>query len=187
MTKREWIELVQKATGIKYQDRTIAMNIEQAQNTVLGQVFLKDPSQWDLFARPYEATVVHGTWPYALLPQRIIQIGTKANGVRRIYPAGSGDLVFMPMPAGGHQLYREVGLDQTDTTIGFDVRHDRVWFYNMRSPIVNILMDLVVPFSRWDDDWDYPVPIGTAEVITDMAVARTLGVSMEKNIYKKAK
>lgn len=184
MRKDQWIELVQSNAGLRYRDRTIALHIEQAINTVLGQIFNKDPQQWDLFAKPYEADIVSGVRPYALLPEQIIQVPDVANGVRRIYPAGGGDLVFMPMPAHGHQLFREVGLDQVDDTIGYDVRADRVWFFNLRAPIVNITMDLVIPFGRWAFTDDFPIPMGTANTITDIAVKTLQSMPGDRNIYK---
>lgn len=184
MIKEQWIESVQANAGLRYRDRTIAIHIEQAINTVLGQVFNKDPTQWDLFAKPYEADIVTGIRPYALLPERIIQTPDLAKGVRRVYAIGSDDLVFVPMPGFGHQLFREVGLDQVDDAIGYEVKFDRIKFFNLRQPITKVIMDLVIPFGKWTDTDDFPIPMGTANMVTDLAVKTLQGMPGDKNIYK---
>lgn len=185
MRKDQWIELVQKRAGVDFQLRTIALHIENAINTVLGQLFARDPQQWDMFSKSYTADVVPGTRPYALLPESIIQTPDLAKGVRRIYANGSDDLVFVPIPASGHQLFHEVGLDQIDDSVGYEVKADRVRFFNMRYPITSVTMDLVIPFSKWSDSDDFPIPSSTANIITDMAVATVMGKEYEPNIYKK--
>jgi hypothetical protein len=185
MRKSQWIDLIKDATGTKFQDRTIALHIEMAQNTVLGQIFRSDPGQLDFFTRQYEADVVPGDRPYALLPKRIIQNVDLANGVRRIYPVGSNAIMFIPMPSFGHSVFSEVGLDNVDDSCGYEVKTDRVMFWNLRYPITRVLMELVVPFSDWDDTDDFPIPIGTADQITQLAISTFKGQSKETNIYKK--
>ena len=184
MRKEQWVESVQANAGLRYRDRTIALHIEQAINTVLGQVFNKDPNQWDMFAKPYEADIVTGIRPYALLPKRIIQTPDLAKGVRRVYAIGSDVLVFVPMPGFGHQLFRTVELDKVDDAIGYEVKADRIRFYNLREPIARVMMDLVIPFSEWSDTDDFPIAMGTANMITDMAVKTLMGMPGDKNIYK---
>lgn len=189
MKKAEWIEVVQANAGLRFRDRTIAKHIEIAINTVLGQIFLKDPNQWDMFAKAYEVEVVHANKPYALLPEQIIQTPDLAKGVRRIYAGsqekGSDALMFVPMPGFGHQLFSEVGLDQVDDTCGYEVRADRVRFFNLRYPIKTITMELVIPFSKWGDEDFFPIAIGTASMITDMAVKTLMGMPGDAEIYKK--
>jgi hypothetical protein len=187
MRKSQWIDIIKDATKTKFSDRTIAIHIEMAQNTVLGQIFRADPAQVDFFAKPYPAAVVHGDRPYALLPKRIIQNVDFANGVRRIYPVGDNSLTFVPMPAFGHALFSEVGLDQVDDSCGYEVKTDRVMFWNLRYPVENVIMELVIPFSDWDDEDDFPIPIGTADQITQLAISTFKGQQAETNIYKKPK
>lgn len=191
MRKAVWVEQVQANAGLRFRDRTIAIHIETAINTVLGQVFNKEPFQWDQFSKPFEADVVGGHKPYALIPEQIIQTPDLAKGVRRIYAGdqenGSDRLVFVPIPSFGRQLFQEVKLDQVDDTCGYDVRFDRVLFYNLRFPIKRVTMDLVIPFSRWSDDDDFPIPSATANLITDMAVKTLMGMPGDAEIYKKAK
>jgi len=183
--------MVQANAGLRFRDRTIALHIENAINTVLGQIFNKEPFQWDQFSKRYEANIVGGNRPYALLPERTIQTPDLAKGVRHIYPGsqdkGSDKLIFVPIPSFGHQLFAEVQLDQVDDTCGYDVKHDRVWFYNLRYPIKTVTMDLVIPFSRWTDDDDFPIPSATANLITDMAVKTLLAMPGDTEIYKQAK
>lgn len=185
MRKDQFIESVQKIVGMRYGDRTVTLHIEQAINTVLGQVFNRDPNQWDMFAKSYEATIVTGTRPYALLPEAIIQTPDLAKGVRRVYASGSDKLMFMPMPGFGHQLFQEVNLDKVDDAIGYEVKADRIKFYNLRAPITTVTMDLVIPFSKWEDSDDFPIPMGTANMIVDMAAATLSGKEGDKNIYKR--
>ena len=183
--------MVQANAGLRYRDRTIALHIEQAINTVLGQVFNKDPNQWDLFSKSYEADVVGTTNPYSLLPEAIIQTPDLAKGVRRIYAGSltesSTQFVFVPIPAFGHQLFSEVGLDNIDDSIGYEVRHDRVKYFNMQYPITKVTMDLVIPFSKWSDSDDFPIPSGTAGMITDMAVKTLMAMPGDNEIYKNNK
>ena len=187
MRKDQFIESVQANAGLRYRDRTIALHIENAINTALGQIFNKDPNQWDMFSKPFEADVVSGIRPYALLPERIIQTPDLAKGVRRIYAMGSDELVFVPIPSFGHQLFAEVGLDQVDDSVGYEVKSDRVRFFNLRFPIKTVLMDLVIPFSRWGVSDDFPIPSGTANMITDMAVKTLMAMPGDDMIYKNNK
>lgn len=187
MRKDQWIETVKRIVGAGFGDRTIALHIEMAQNTVLGQIFLRDPAQLDFFTKQYNATVVSGDRPYALLPARIIQTSDLANGVRRIYPVGSNAIMFIPMPSMGHSVFSEVGLDNLDDSCGYEVKTDRVMFWNLRYPVENIIMELVVPFTDWDDEDDFPIPAGTADQITQLAASMFAGKPAETNIYKKQK
>lgn len=187
MRKEQWIEIVKRATGAKFSDRTIALHIEMAINTVLGQIFRQDPSQIDFFTKQYTATIVAGDRPYALLPARIIQMPDLANGVRRIYPAGSNSLMFVPMPSMGHSVFSEAGLDNLDDSCGYEVKTDRVMLWNLRYPVTNIIMELVIPFSDWEDEDDFPIPMGTADQITQVAIGTFSGEKVEPNIYKKSK
>lgn len=173
-------------TGRAFGQRTVATHLENAINTAIGQV-IQDPNQLDFFAKQYDAVIVPGKRPYAMFPVPVIQFKDIAKGVRRIYAKDSNALVFVPIPGFGHQLFSQVGLDQIDDSIGYEVKTDRVMLFNLRYPIENIVMELVKPFSHWSDDEEYPIPAGTANFITQMAVDSLTGKDSYDNIHKARK
>ena len=188
MIKGKVIDQVKDMTGNKFHDRTVAVHIEDAFNTVVGQLFKGDPNQWDLYCQSFTVDVDNvKPRPYALLPKRIIQTPDVANGVRRIFSTDDDNLDYVPMPYNGFQFYGILQLDDVDDSVGYAVRTDRVEFFNLPSIIKQVRMELVLPWSEWDDSQDIPLPSGVANLIIQQAVATLSNQPVETNIYKPKK
>ena len=186
MIKGKVIDQVKDMTGNKFRDRTVAVHIEDAFNTVVGQLFKNDPSQWDLYCQSFTVDVNNvKPRPYAMLPARIIQTPDIANGVRRIFSTDDDNLDYIPMPYNGFQFYGILQLDDVDDSVGYAVRSDRVEFFNLPSIINQVRMELVLPWSEWDDTQDIPLPSGVANLIIAQAVQTLTGIQPDTNIYNK--
>ena len=186
MRKDQLVHLCLDILGLRFQDRTVALHLESAWNTVVGQTFRKDSKQLDFYAKSFDADVTHGNRPFTLLPVPIVQGIDFGKGVRRINLPESNDFDFVPMPAIGLQAFDEVGLGDVTKSIGYFVRHDKVEYWNMPKFIKKVRMELVIPFSAWKDSDDIPIPDGTAEQIIQMAVQSFRGGQPQTDIHKKS-
>jgi len=188
MLKGKMTDLIKDATGRKFGDRTVSLHTETAFDTVVGQLFARDPNQWDIYCQPFTVDVANvKPRPYAILPKRIIQTPDVANGVRRIFSTNDDGLDYIPMPYNGFQFYGELKLDDVDDSVGYAVRADRVEFFNMPAITKQVRMELVLPWSEWDDAQDIPLPSGVANMIIQQAVATLSNQPVETNIYKPRK
>ena len=186
MVKEQLIHLCLDILGLRFGDRTLALHIENAWNTVVGQTFRKDCQQFDFYSKPYEVDVVHGNRPYSILPESIIQTIDHANGVRRITPLDSNKFDFVPIPSIALLAFDAVDLGDVTDSIGYYVKHDKVEYWNMPSYIKKVRMELVIPFSKWDDLDDIPLPDGTAEQIVQMACLSYRGGNVQTDIHTKS-
>ena len=188
MIKGKMTDLIKDATGNKFKDRTINLHIENAWNTVVGQLFKSDPSSFDLYVKSYTIPVTPSKpRPYITLPVRTIETNDTANGVRRIFYADDDDLSFVPIPASGAQFYSLLNLDTIDDSIGYLVKSQIVEFWNMPSIVKEVRVEIVPAWDEYADTDDIPLPSGVANLIIQQAVATLSNQPVETNIYKPKK
>ncbi|MFA5715607.1 MAG: hypothetical protein WC998_07700 [Candidatus Paceibacterota bacterium] len=187
MTKKQFIAQIKSALGIEFMDRTVGAYFDQAFNTVTGQLFRSNPNQYSFYAKSYEVDVVQSKpRSYALFPVSVIQTTDTANGVRQIFTTGDDDLNFVPIPGIGFQIYKKLAVGRVSKIIGYLVKTDRVEFmWNMPTNITKVRMELVRPFSAYDDEEEFPLPDGSADIIIQMVLQMmNAKVDVKTNIYK---
>lgn len=187
MLKKELIDLVKDAAGLKYSDRTVMHHIGLAFEQVIGQIFRQNPGQLDFFAKDYTVPVIHvSPRPYSTLPERIIQFSDTSNGVRRILYTGNDDIDFVPVPAHYFQLEDNLDVGSVDSSVGFYVRSNKVEYSkSLPRAVTEVRMELVIPFSQHSDNDDFPFPAGASENILAMALATLRKETPETNVNKK--
>ena len=127
-------------------------------------------------------TEVNTNIKYSTLPESIIPFQDKASGVRRISTVAQGSFTFFPMDFREMDLIPSGGYFKTvNSKVGYAVNQTRVEFYNLSAAIevVGVRMDLIIPFSKYDDDDEVKIPeIGdmrTGETFVDR-VMKILGI-----------
>ena len=119
---------------------------------------------------------------YSDLPESIIPFQDKCSGVRRVSTIAQGGFTFFPMD------FREMDLiasgcyfNTVNTKIGYAVNQTRIEFFAMPDAIraVGVRMDLIIPFSKYDEDDEVKIPeiadMRTGETFVDR-VMKILGV-----------
>jgi hypothetical protein len=187
MTKGQFIEIIKGRLGWKFGDRTIAFHIENAWNQVVGQLFLNDSHQLDLYTKSYEVDVAYSDPRYyALLPVKTIQYKDAGGGVRQIHTLCDEEVFFVPMRSIDFQLYSslDAGIVGGDV-LGYVTKADRVEFFGLSDSVTKVRMDIVPSFPEWGDDDDFPMPSGMAENIYGLVVqAVQENTPTDTNIFK---
>ena len=203
-TKQQYIDTIKDKTKNQFRDRTIALELEIAFNTIVGQLFLKDPYQYDFYVRWFDDVDVVQADPcldekgngvrrsYSVLPCATIQTPDLANGVRYILANKSNnisdpseELRFYPIPAYGVQTYTDLGLDNIDpNTVGYVVYTNRVEYWNLPTLIEKVRMGVVPSFMAWDNDTEIPLPSGVSAQIITMVLESVQKYPYETSDYK---
>jgi hypothetical protein len=189
MLKKELIDLVKDAAGLKYSDRTVMHHIGIAFEQVIGQIFRQNPGQLDFFTKDYTVPVVHvPPRPYSTLPERIIQFSDTSAGVRRILYLDNDDIDFVPVPAYYFQLEDNLDVGSMDSSVGYYVRSSKIEYSkSMPLAVKEVRMELVIPFSQYSDNEDFPFPAGAGENVIAMALSTLKSEVPETNVNKPAK
>lgn len=175
MNKAQLVSLVKKGLGEdgRLGDRTIALAIDTVWQEVVKSLFIKTPGKLDFYSKQYKNVAVlkdEDTCEYyCLLPEDIVQTVGFEEGIRNIRLKGREQIDFVPLDVSPSWLGNtEVGL--VVDVIGYMPRTDRVLFYNMNEDIKEVIMDLVVPFDKWDDDDPVNLPQGASARIVGMSI-----------------
>lgn len=189
MKKKELVQRVMDGAGLKFGDRTVAIDIASVFNTVVGQLFLQDPNQFSVYAKRVTLTVVNRV---ASLDFPIIQTKTNANGVLRIMPTGAeGDCcpdktVFYPAPS--YALNSSVEANRLANWVFYTVTAPTVRFNDsLPKEVTALLADVVLEFQGYGDDDYLPLPQGVAQMIIDQSIIAAQNNPAYKNIYKPTK
>ena len=181
------IFLVKDKIGVQFGDRTIALELENAISQVMGQMWTKDLSQFDLFAKPYLVNIDRtGVRPKTVHPAPIIQTSDAPSGVRFIFSECEDDRRYEPILPQNLVTYLKLGMSELTQAVGYVVFSDRNEFYNLPDTVEKVREFIVRPFSAWDDKEEYPLPSGVAETIIQMTIDSIKGNKVEGNIFRKA-
>lgn len=173
MIKNKLIELVRanvfggSATADRLylaDERRVELDIAAALNTLFFQIFKKEPSNLDRYAKPYLNIAVSyeastQTY-YSILPAKIIQYPTVGDGIWNINTMLGKDVQFVPIRINDTELLFENEFNSLDDVIGYTLSGNRVNYYNFDPIITAVKMDLVVDFTEWASTDDVPIPSG---------------------------
>lgn len=175
MNKAQLVSLVKKGLGEdgRLGDRTIALAIDTVWQEIIKDLFIKTPGKLDFYSKQFKAVQVLQDEDtdeyYCLLPEDIVQTVAFEEGIRKIRLKGPENIEFMPMDVAPSWIKNtDVGL--VVDAIGYMPRKDRVLFYNMNEDIKEVIMDLVIPFDKWEDDDPVNLPQGASMKIVAMSI-----------------
>ena len=177
MTKGELIELIKIKLGddSRLHDNAIALDLNLAWEQALGEISKYNKAMLDFYAVEYEDVEVKkniktGEY-YSLLPAPVIQAKNISNGVRRRNFLKDRSLSFIPGTGLEIDSMRDLDVFHVMDSVVFNVKKDRVIYYNMETGIDSVKMDLVIPFNEMDEDDEFPLPIGASQMIVEMVSA----------------
>jgi len=183
MVKEKIVQLVADAVGENFALRTVALHIENAYNSIVGQIFASNPNQLDFYAKPYEVAITRNKGRvFANIPVAIIQSPDNARGVRSISDK-DGTCRFYAVPL--YALRSSCDAAKLSGFVFYGVKTSIVEFLNLPKQVDSVMMDLVIPFSLWDDSEDIPIPSGVADNIIALAM-QTLNkeTTLHTNAFK---
>jgi len=193
MTKEQHIELFQRQQSggtmpadlkDKLHPQVIAKFMAMAWNTLLYQVFRKEPSNLDFYAKTYYDIAinhdpVHNIY-YSILPSGVIQVPDEPNeGVRRIDYALSNEFKFAPIKKNAGYAYRELEVYKYTDTIPFFVQQNKVIYDLAPYDIQAVNMDLIVPFDKMANKDEVNIPSGQDVIFYQMVAALMENKSVE--------
>jgi hypothetical protein len=172
----------------RWHDLYINAAIEKALASMYEDIWRMSPLNLQRYTVRYDISVLNILLEantniyYSVLPVSILPFQDKASGVRRISTVAQGGFTFFPMD------FREMDLvasgcyfNTVNTKIGYAVNQERVEYFNM-NPLVaaaGVRMDLIIPFSKYDEDDEVKIPemsdMKTGETFVDKVI-KILGV-----------
>lgn len=175
MNKAQLVSAVKKRLGEdgRLGDRTVAIYIGMALEQVFKDIFAKSANKINFYTRTYPDVAVQKTSTkeyYSTLPEQIIQDLDAEEGVRKIWLEDRTQLDFVPLDI-DMDILEGTDVGKIMPVVGYQVKTDRVIYYNMLEDVDKVNMDLVVPFDKWDDKDEVSLPQGTH--------AQIIGVTIE--------
>lgn len=145
-------------------ERRVELDIAAALNTLFFQIFKKEPSNLDRYAKTYLNVSVNyeastQTY-YSILPAKVIQYPTVGDGIWNINTMQGRDVQFAPITTNDSELLYGNEFNELDDVIGYTLSGSRVNYYNFDPIITQVKMDLVVDFTEWGRNEDVPIPSG---------------------------
>lgn len=145
-------------------ERRVELDIAAALNTLFFQIFKKEPSNLDRYAKTYLNVSVSyeastQTY-YSILPAKVIQYPTVGDGIWNINTMQGRDVQFAPITTNDSELLYGNEFNELDDVIGYTLSGSRVNYYNFDPIITQVKMDLVVDFTEWGRNEDVPIPSG---------------------------
>lgn len=175
MEKLQLVELVRARLGYdgRLADRTLAQAIDVAWTQILRDIFQKAPSNLDFYAKRFddEPVLQNPTTKeyYVTLPAPIIQSINISDGVRRVLRTVGRDVDFVPITGVMMDVFSDLDVYHVMDSIPYEVRKDKIVF--LSNPEMDFVkMDLVIPFTAWNDTDEFPLPAGEALGIVGMVV-----------------
>ena len=192
MTKKGLIEMAQfrlaggntVADGIgKYHDAMVAVFIARAFEQIMYQIFMKNKSNLDLYAKWFDNVPVvysntRSTYT-ATMPVSVVQF-PDAAGIRRIMPdrllKGSMDSSYVPILIGAEEAYNNLEAGRITSKSGYRLIGKELDLVFHNSNVESLSMLLVVSFDELEDDDTVYLPTGQDVALIDM-VTQLMGIN----------
>lgn len=178
MTKRQWVELVNRRFDNRWHPKYIEFYLARVLNELLFQTFsATNYTYYDQFVKVYRDVDVSfdETYKefYINLPEEIIQVPGISGGVRSIEAnIGELDITFVPVTINQAKVYKGLEAGQHNFTIFFTVQNTKVEFiWDMRlAQIKKLKLRLCIPFNKYDDDDHINIPLGLEQSLIEKTV-----------------
>jgi len=162
MKKGQIVELIVRAQQVKPHPLIVEKYLDLVFNQTILPLFVKDPANLDLYSKRIDNIAV--TNNMSILPSSTIQFIDSANGVRQVYAPSKKEIKFVPLAEGAFAVFADLEVGQSDPSVGYVQKHDRVYFGdNMPSEITEVTMHVVLPPSALDDYDEFILPVGFDE------------------------
>lgn len=179
MTKRQWVELVNRRFDNRWHPKYIEFYLARVLNELLFKTFrATNYTYYDQFVKVYRDVDVSfdETYKefYINLPEEIIQVPGISGGVRSIEAnIGELDITFVPVTINQAKVYKGLEAGQHNFTIFFTVQNTKVEFiWDMRlAQIKKLKLRLCIPFNKYDDDDHINIPLGLEQSLIEKTVA----------------
>lgn len=175
--------------GWEFGHRTAAMCISEVFETLVGQLFARNPNQYEFYTKRVTLTVDNRK---AILTIPLIQTPNNANGVLRCMPTGADcdcypdETVFYP--AALSAIKSTVDANNLSDFVFYAVTNNMVYFNkSLPKTITALLADVVPRFHGYDDDDFITFPAGIGQAIIDGSIAAMNANPAYINLYKKKK
>lgn len=156
--------LLQVDKTAKYHNEVIDAWITMAFNQLLGQLFRKSLGNFDLYVKRYNNVSILQDADtdiyYCDLPAPIVQTIDVAEGVRRINTMKGRGIEFAPISGDSLQILTGIDVNLITDVVGYRVFSDRVEFQWIPAGMTEVRMELVVPFTEYEDEDDVKIPGG---------------------------
>jgi len=194
------IEIIDYVRGIvdpsgvnpRFHPRIVESAIEKICNQVARNIPEELLDSYDFYCKEYtNQTVTKDTVTnrfYTLLPAPVIPLSIVSESVRHINSNQGTDLDFVPMRETDWEIYDGLFSDDTDTTIGYIVRYNRILYdKRMTQAVANgkVRLVLAVTFSAFDDEEHVALPGGDYDMMN--AVVSQLLTSQPLNLKNDVK
>lgn len=168
----------------KYHRNIVAINLEITLNDLYKDIFYKNVSDLDHWARTFENVAVQYDSTrdlyYSTLPRSIVQLPER-RGIRRISPMQSPEITFKPMGDNQKSMFMNLDVAEFGTDCWFSFDSDRVEYYNLPPDVTDVLMKLLIPFSEHADTDEFTIPSGFNDYVIETVVGKLLGMPPEKD------
>jgi hypothetical protein len=185
--KKALIELVQHRLAgemtskkmSRFHDNIVMYAIDQAYKTLLNIAYKESATSIGNYAQTYDSVAIstdgNSTIKYSVLPAPFIQFPDIRSGIRAISQNTGESLDFAPISSDEFSLIDSQDVNLVDTTICYCVRNSRVEYKGLPSSITTVRMDIVIPFTEYDDADYVIVPGGNEQKLLELSVNYLMG------------
>jgi len=189
MKKIEFIESIQDRLPTKLHEKTLAIYIGRAWNTVVYETFRKDFSGLDIYTKTYENVPVSYDADvdvyYSALPVSIIQLPIAGDGIRSIHSMKGKGIEFTAKRAEMEDIHSGLEVGTLDGPIPFYIMNGRVEYGTTSGGIdtISAVRIRAIPqFEALDMLEEVYFPVGSDERILEIVTNFAIGAIPDKQI-----
>jgi hypothetical protein len=152
--------------------RRIELAISAVLNTIFYTAFKVHQSNLDTYSKTYRNVAVikdpDTDIYYSTLPAKVVQFPRVSDGIMNINEMKGKDVMFVPMKSDDNEMMFGIESDLIDDVVKYIRKAGIVEYFNFDPTITHVRMDLVVDFTEWGMDEDFPVPSGQDNDLVNM-------------------
>lgn len=153
--------------------------LDAAWNSILHDTFRMDITNFDMYGKWYVVSIAQNATSEryeSVLPEEIVQLPSRSEGVRKVlFEDGANNDTYTFYPISEDDFFFTKNQQSNDAYrngIDYIVKFDRVEYgYNMDATLAanDVKMLLIIPFRKYDDDDQIPVPSGKQQDFFNIA------------------
>ncbi len=188
MKKIEFIESIQDRLPVKLHEKTLAIYIGRAWNTVIYETFRKDFSGLDIYTKTYPNVAVSYDADvdvyYSVLPVSIIQLPMSGDGIRSIHSMKGKGIEFAAKRAEMQDIHSGLEVGTLSGPIPFYIMNGRVEYGTTGGidTITTVRMRAIPQFEALDMLDEVYFPVGSDERILEIVTNFAVGAIPKKEI-----
>ena len=188
MKKIEFIESIQDRLPVKLHEKTIAIYIGRAWNTVVYETFRKDFSNLDIYTKTYGNVVVSYDADidvyYSLFPIPIIQLPIAGDGIRSVHSMKGKGIEFAAIRSEMQDIHSGLEVGTLSSPIPYYIMNGRVEYGNTGGidTITAVRMRAIPQFEALDMLDEVYFPVGSDERILEIVTNFAVGAIPQKEI-----